>query len=429
MAGEYGGAAFVIIYLFCIFLIGIPVLQSELIIGRRGNKSPDQSFADLARKEDATPRWRYVGYLGAISCFIIMMFYSVVGGWSLFYIVGAVSDSLGKNAAQISAGFTNLTEVNWQANIIYHSIFLFFVAATVIGGIRQGIERVIGIIMPAMFILLIGLVIYATTLPGFGQALTYLFSFDINKLAYSDGVFSWGRIFQVALSAMGHAFFTLSVGISVMIAYASHLPKNVSIPNTAFTIGIIDTFVALIAGITVYSIVFSDPSLAPNAGPGLVFMSIPQAFLNIPGGYYISIGFFTLLWLAAWSSAMSILEPQVEVCMSLFKQSRKVTTFALSIILWAAGLIPALSYNLLADYTINQEPILDFLSNLTDKVMLPLTGLLVAIFSGWIMGMNSTTKELGGFTKNYIYWRVCVRIFVPIAIGLVFVFGIKDWLF
>lgn len=174
---------------------------------------------------------------------------------------------------------------------------------------------------------------------------------------------------------------------------------------------------------------FSDPALSADAGPGLVFMTIPQAFLNIPGGYAIGITFFVLLFLAAWSSAMSILEPQVEVLMSLFNSSRKTTTVVLSIFLWLSGLTTAFSYNLLADIQINHEPILDFLSHLTDKILLPITGLLVAIFSGWIMGMNATTKELGGFNKSYIYWRICVRLIVPIAISCLLIFGIKDWLF
>lgn len=429
MVGEYGGSAFVLLYLLCIALVGIPLLQSELLIGRRGGQSPSVAFANLARKEDASPRWSFVGYFGAFSCFIILSFYSVVGGWSLHYVVSTVNGSIGSSSEEIIQSFNHLTTQNWQANVIYHSVFLALTAIAVMGGIRKGIERVITIIMPLMFVLLAGLLVYSFTLPGFNTAIEYLFTPDFSKLAYTDGQFDWGRFSQVALSALGHSLFTLSVGMTAMIAYSIHLPKNTPITKTAFSIAAIDTAVAMIAGIAIYSIVFSDSNLSPNGGPGLVFITIPQAFANIAFGYVLSIVFFTLLWLAAWSSAMSILETQIEVVMSSFKLPRKVATVILSLLIWAVGLSAALSYNLLADTTINNEPILDFLSNLSDKVMLPLSALMVAIFSGWVLGMNSTTKELGGFNASYIIWRVCVRLLVPAAIACIFIFGVKDWLF
>lgn len=429
MVGEYGGAAFVLIYLACILLIGIPVLKSEFIIGRRAGLSPGKSFAYLARQENASPKWAIVGWVGAFACFVVLSFYSVVGGWSIYYLVQAINASIGNNALEIKTTFDTLLTQDWQSNVAYHSIFLTCVAAVVVGGIRKGIERVIAIIMPIMFLLLIGLVAYAATLPGFSEALNYLFSPRLENLAYAEGNFSWSRIGQVALSAIGHSFFTLSVGFAVMIAYASHLPKDVSLTKTAFTIGFLDTAVALIAGIAIYSIVFSDSSLSPNAGPGLVFLTIPQAFLGIPYGQYLAVLFFLLLWLAAWSSALSLLEPPVEVAMSTLNINRRAATALVAILVWAAGLASALSYNVLSDVTIHGEAILDFLSNFSDKVLLPLTGLLIAIFSGWVMGMNSTTKELGGYSGTYIYWRICVRIVVPFAISIIFVTGVKDWLF
>jgi len=429
MVGENGGAAFVLLYLLCIVLVGIPVLKSELIIGRRGGKSPGRSFADLARAEDASPKWAVVGFVGAVACFIVLSFYSVIGGWSLFYLIEALKGTIGADQEAINTTFNGLLG-SWQPNVLFHTIFLVLVAVVVLGGIRKGIERVVSIIMPAMFLILIGLVVYAATLSGFDDALAYLFKADFAALAYNDaGEFSWGKFGQVALSALGHSFFTLSVGFSVMVAYAAHLPKSVSIPNTAFTIGFLDTLVAIIAGIAIYSIVFSDPSLTPGAGPGLVFLTIPQAFLNITGGYVLAILFFLLLWFAAWSSALSLLEPPVEVAMSVLKLERKTATVLVTFLIWAAGLASALSYNVLSDVTIHNEPILDFLSNFTDKVLLPVTGLLVAIFSGWVMGMNSTTKEVGGYGPAYIYWRICVRIIAPLAIGIIFIAGVKDWLF
>lgn len=429
MVGENGGAAFVLLYLICIALVGIPILKSELVIGRRGGKSPGRSFADLARKEDASPKWAVVGWVGALSCFIVLSFYSVIGGWSIFYFVNAITNSLGADQESVASTFKVLTENDWQANVIYHTVFIVMVAGVVLGGIRKGIERLVSVVMPAMFLILIGLLAYAATLPGFHDALAYMFKADFSALAYTDGEFSWGRLGQVTLSALGHSFFTLSVGFSVMVAYASHLPKNVSIPSTALTIGVLDTMVALIAGVAIYSIVFSDPSLTPNAGPGLVFMTIPQAFLQIPGGQFLEILFFLLLWLAAWTSALSLLEPPVEVAMSVFKIKRVPATILMATLIWGVGLLSALSYNVLSDVTIAGEQILDFLSNFTDKVLLPITGLLVAIFSGWVMGMNSTTKELGGYGAVYIYWRICVRIIAPIAIGIIFVAGVNNWLF
>ncbi len=428
MVGENGGAAFVLLYLVCIALVGIPILKSELIIGRRGGQSPGESFAGLARKEDSSPKWAVVGWAGALSCFIVLSFYSVIGGWSIFYFVNAVTHSIGADQEAVTNTFNTLIAKDWQANVIYHTLFIVLVAVVVLGGIRKGIERLVSVVMPAMLLILIGLLVYAATLPGFYDALTYMFNPDFTALAYNNGEFSWGRLGQVTLSALGHSFFTLSVGFSVMVAYASHLPKNVSIPNTALTIGILDTAVALIAGVAIYSIVFSDASLTPNAGPGLVFMTIPQAFLNIPAGQYLEIIFFLLLWLAAWTSALSLLEPPVEIAMSVLKIKRVPATILMTTLIWAVGLLSALSYNELSEVTIADEAILDFLSNFTDKVLLPITGLLVAIFSGWVMGMNSTTKELGGYGPVYIYWRICVRIIAPIAISMIFVAGVNEWL-
>ncbi|NRA43192.1 MAG: sodium-dependent transporter, partial [Pseudomonadales bacterium] len=430
MVGENGGAAFVLIYLACIILVGIPILKSEMLIGRRGGQSPNTSFADLARKEDASPRWSLVGIAGAFACFVVLSFYSVVGGWSIYYLVNAITQTIGNDQASVVNTFEHLLSQDWQANVMYHSIFLALVALVVLAGIRRGIERAVSLIMPVMFVILLVLLAYAASLPGFADALSYMFKFDLQSLAYNEaGAFSWGRLGQVALSALGHSFFTLSVGFAVMVTYAAHLPKSVSIPNTAFVIGAVDTLVALVAGVAIYAIVFSDQALAANAGPGLVFMTVPQAFLNIPGGYWLAILFFLLLWFAAWTSALSLLEPPVEVAMSVLGLNRKVATLLVTLMIWGFGLISALSYNVLSDTTIGGEAILDFLSNLSDKVLLPLTGLLIAIFSGWVMGMNSTTKELGGWGLPYIYWRVCVRVIAPVAIIIIFIAGVKDWLF
>ncbi len=429
MVGENGGAAFVLLYLACIILVGIPVLKSELIIGRRGGQSPGESFAALARKEDSSPKWAAVGWLGAFSCFIVLSFYSVVGGWAIFYLVNAIMGTLGADSEAVGETFNTLLSQDWKANVLYHTIFIALVAIVVLGGIRRGIERVVSIIMPAMLLILIGLVGYAATLSGFEEALSYLFKADFSALAYNEaGEFSWGKLGKVTLSALGHSFFTLSVGFSVMVAYAAHLPKKLSIPNIALTIGFLDTLVAIIAGVAIYAIVFTD-GLSTNAGPGLVFMTIPQAFLNIPGGYFLEIIFFLLLWLAAWSSALSLLEPPVEVAMTVLKLDRMKATILMTVLIWAIGLFSALSYNELSHVTIAGQAILDFLSNFTDKVLLPLTGLLVAIFSGWVMGMNSTTKELGGYSGIYIYWRICVRIVAPLAIAVIFVAGIYEWFF
>ena len=411
ITGENGGGAFVIVYLVCIALIGLPLMVSEILVGRRGRANPSKSFQRLAEAENASFKWRHVGTFGVLASFLILCFYSVVGGWTLAYLIKAIGSGFADAVAGNSqAAFAELLASPEQM-IGLHTVFLLCVAGVVAGGIHKGIERLIIIIMPAMFVLLLLLVGYAATTDAFSQSLAFLFQPDFSKLTI-----------EAVLIALGHAFFTLSLGVAVMIAYGSFLPSKVSIVNASITISILDTLVALLAGIAIFSIVF-DNGLAAGSGAGLIFETMPVAFGNLALGRFLGIAFFILLLFAAWSSGISLLEPVVERLEGRHGLSRKIATLSASVVIWLMGTAAALSFNILSDvHLIGDRNIFDSLDWLTTSIMLPLTGLLVAVFCGWVMSARNTRKELGLVEGPFFWgWRILVRFVSPVLVLIVFI--------
>ena len=410
ITGENGGGAFVIIYLLCIAMIGIPLMIAEVLVGRRGDSSPTESFRLLAKNSKQSSNWGLVGTSGILASFLILTFYSVIGGWAIAYLYYAASSGFaGNSVATIGQLFTDLL-ADPLAMLGWHSAFMLIVAIVVARGINRGIEKVVSVLMPTMFILLAILVGYGFTTDGFQQSLTFLFQPDFSKLS-TDGM----------LTALGHAFFTLSLGMSTMVAYGSYLPKNISITNASVIVSILDTIVALMAGLAIFSIVFSN-GLEPGQGPGLIFQTVPLAFAQISGGYYLGILFFFLLIFAAWSSAISLLEPPVERIMDK-GISRPWATFIVAGSAWLIGVACLLSFNYWqAIKLIGDRNIFDSLDYLTTNIMLPLTGLGVAIFCGWIIKQSETRDELRNASDLvYSLWRFLLRYIAPALVLIVFV--------
>ena len=411
IAGQNGGGAFVLVYLLSVIVIGIPLMMAEILVGRRGRSSPSQSFRILSTSEGASRHWQLAGSLGVLASFLILTFYSVIGGWSIAYLIKALSNGFaGATGESATADFTAFL-ASPATLILWHSVFLLFVVIVVSRGISRGIEKAVSVLMPAMFVLLLVLVAYAASTDAFGQSLAFLFYPDFSKLNA-----------DVVLVALGHAFFTLSLGMSVMVAYGSFLPANVNIAGAAVTVSILDTLAAILAGLIVFSMVFGN-DLPVGSGPGLVFQTMPIAFGTITGGYLIGVLFFFLLLFAAWSSAISLLEPIVERFESHIGSTRLRGAIIAGGVAWLIGNACALSFNVLADFKpVAGKTIFDLLDYVSSNILLPVTGFLVAVFVGWVLSSRNARDELGVKEGPLFWaWRILLRFVTPLLVVAVFV--------
>jgi neurotransmitter:Na+ symporter, NSS family len=421
IAGEYGGGAFVLMYLMIIALVGVPIMVAEVMMGRRGGMSPINSMKRLASQAEVSSRWKGLGYLGALAGFLILTFYSVIAGWALYYIVAMPTAFAGADAARVSAVFDGLL-ASPGIMLLCHTLFMILTAGIVIQGIHRGLQRAARIMMPALFVILLVLLGYAAGSGGFAEGATFLFKVDFSKLSS-----------EAVLVAMGHSFFTLSLGLGAIMAYGAYMPrevtdkagasKPVSIGSTVLTIAFLDTLVALVAGLCIFPIVFAN-GLEPGAGPGLLFQTLPLAFAQMPGGVAFGTLFFVLVLFAAWSSSISLLEPLVAWRVEA-GWSRRKASLLLAGAAWLIGIGTVLSFNHWQDVTLFGRTVFGLLDFLTTNVMLPLGGLLIAVFAGWVMKDSHVRKELNMASfRVYLGWRVAVRIIAPLAILAVFAHGL-----
>ncbi len=414
MAGENGGGAFVLVYLMCIAMIGIPIMMAEILMGRRGRQSPINTMSMLASDAGVTQRWAWLGWIGVISGFLIMSFYSVIAGWALAYVLEAVSGSF--------TGFTGETSANAFVGHIsnpgittfWHTVFSVMTAIIIAKGVRSGLEKAVKVLMPTLFVLLVLLLGYAINTGYFDQGLNFLFNPDFSKLS-REGV----------LSALGHAFFTLSLGMGAIMVYGSYMPGKTSIASATITIAFMDTLVALVAGMAIFPIVFAN-GLEPGAGPGLVFISLPIAFGQMPGGLIFGTLFFVLLSFAAWTSAISIVEPAVAFLVENRGMSRKKSAMTIVGLAWAIGMLTVMSFGGWGfEFEFagarKTDGIFDILDIATTNFMLPLGGLAIALFAGWVMKEKDTADELKLKSEwQYKLWRFLVRFVSPAGVVLFF---------
>jgi NSS family neurotransmitter:Na+ symporter len=408
VAGENGGGAFVLVYLICVALIGMPVMMSEILIGRRGRRNPIATMELLGQEEGKSINWRWVGGLGVIAGVLILSYYSVIGGWTLSYVFSSAAGTFaGAGAAEVTAvrdGFIG----SWQKVGLYHTIFMALTIFVVARGVERGLEQAVRFMVPALLLLMLILLGYSINSGYFGHGLEFMFTPDFSKL-------TWDSV----LAAMGQAFFTLSIGMGAVMAYGAYLPEETSIPGASAAVAIADTSIAMLAGLVIFPLVFAN-NLDPGDGPGLVFITLPLAFGKMAGGVFFATIFFVLLSFAAWTSAISLMEPAVAWVMEHLHKSRAQAALVIGGSIWAIGLGTVFSFNILADFTFLKGTIFDNLDHLTINIMLPLAGLLIAIFAGWVMCRNSTADELGGAGTSYKLWRFLVRFVAPI--GILFVF-------
>ncbi|MBZ9558642.1 MULTISPECIES: sodium-dependent transporter [Modicisalibacter] len=409
MVGQSGGAAFVLVYLVCIALIGLPILVAEWLLGRRGQKNPVSTMSELTRTNRLSSGWVAVGISGVLGAFLILSFYSVIGGWSLSYTLGAVTgDFSGLDADGIGGLFNGM--LGDPARLLgWHSVFMLLTIGIVARGVTKGLEGAVRTLMPALAILLVVLIGYGMTTGHFGEALAYLFQPDWSKLTGTT-----------VLAALGHAFFTLSLGMGIMMAYGSYLGEEVNLLRTARTVVIMDTVIALGAGLAIFPIVFAN-GLDLNSGPGLIFVTLPLAFGNMGGGVILGLMFFLLLTFAALTSAISLLEPVVEFVEERTPLSRAAATLVSGVAAWALGIAALLSFNVWSGPVLFGLDVFNLLDTLTSKFMLPLTGLGVILFTAWCLDRRSVQEELGLVGGSAAVWQVVTRFIAPLGVIVVFI--------
>ena len=426
ITGEYGGGAFVIVYLLCIALIGIPIMMAEVLLGRRGRSSPINTMKRLAREQGSSPAWSVVGYSGVVAGFLILSFYSVVAGWALAYIFQAASGGLNDvSASDAKTLFEGLIGSPDQL-MIWHTLFMIMTMAVVARGVRDGLERAINILMPALFVMLMIMVGYAFVEGDVKRGLGFMFNVDFSKV-FQICVEEAGQVQcrftgEPLLVAMGQAFFTLSLGMGAIMAYGAYVPNHASITGATVTIAAADTIVALLAGIAIFPIVFAS-GLEPAAGPGLIFQTLPIAFGNMVGGQWFGTVFFILLVFAAWSSAISISEPAVAWLVESRKWARARAAMVIGGLAWLLGIGSVLSFNLWSgeEYRWFGKTLFDLKDYLASNIMLPLGGLLIALFVGYGAGRQMALEELSiNRQRLFDAWWVVIRYISPVGIAFVF---------
>jgi NSS family neurotransmitter:Na+ symporter len=412
--GNHGGAAFILIYLGCILLLGLPIMIAEFLIGRHSQANTARAYQILA----PGTQWRWVGRMGVLAGFLILGYYSVVAGWTLEYIFEAVSNSFaGKTPAEFISSFQSFSSNPWRP-ALWLTLFLLATHFIIVKGVEKGIEKSSKIMMPTLFIIILILVGCSVTLPGAGKGIEFLLKPDFSKV---DG--------NVFLGAIGQAFFSLSLGMGCLCTYASYFSKNTNLTRTAFSVGIIDTFVAVLAGFIIFPAAFSV-GIQPDAGPSLIFITLPnvfqQAFSGIPIlAYIFSVMFYVLLALAALTSTISLHEVVTAYLHEEFnftrgKAARLVTTGCILL-----GILCSLSLGVTKEFTIFGLGMFDLFDFVTAKLMLPLGGLLISIFTGWYLDKKLVWSEItnNGTLKVPTYKLIIfiLKYVAPIAISVIFI--------
>ena len=418
MLGENGGAAFLLVYISCILFLGIPVMITEFFIGRYSRKNAAGAFKVMA----PGTKWSVIGYNGVAAAFLILGYYAVVSGWTLEYIVQAFSGSLeGKNATDFADEFTAFSTGVFRP-ILWTVVFIALTHIIIVSGVKEGIERASKVMMPMLFLILIALCVRSITLPGASEGLTFLFNPDFSKIDSS-----------VVLSAMGQAFFSLSIGMGCLITYASYFGKQTNLQTTALQVTILDTLVAVLAGVMIFPAVFSF-GIEPTTGPELVFITLPNVFEQLPFGNIWSFVFFVLLALAALTSTISLHEVSTAYVHEEYHISRKKAAVIVSIGVTILGILCSLSMGVLSSYTLFGLNFFNLLDFVTAKIMLPLGGMMICIFTAKRVDKLLLKEEVTnhGTIRFYFFntYAFFVKYIAPIAIGLIFLneLGLLNWL-
>lgn len=411
MIGVNGGSAFVLVFLACIVMVGIPLMMCEIMLGRRAQLNPVDGMATLAREAGATTLWKWVGIVGLLAGLLILGFYSIIAGWVLDYIgLAAFGEFSGMDGPAAKARFEEFLASPLEL-LLWHTLFIVMTLGVVARGVNAGLEKANKILMPALFAILLVLVGYSMAVGDFARSAQFMFTPDFSKVTPT-----------AVLAALGHAFFSLSLGMGAVMVYGSYLQRHVSIARTTIYIALADTAVGILVGLAIFSLVFAN-GLEPAAGPGLIFQTLPIAFGNMPGGDIIGMLFFVLVAFAAWTSAISLVEPAIAWLTENTRLSRVQSAWLIGVFDWLLGIAVLLSFNLWAEVKIVLGlGIFDTLDKLTTNILLPLGGLAMAVFAGWAMRTEHVQDELGIGTRPYRIWRLMIRYVSPLAIIAIFLY-------
>ena len=421
MTGNNGGAAFILIYIVCIILLGIPLMTAEFMVGRHAHTNTAQAYKKMSKGWV----WRKIGKFGVITAWFILSYYIVVSGWALDYLVESLANRFNRMAAEgDTAAYANYFQEfvsNPYLPLVYTAVFMLASHYIIVKGVKKGIERFSKIFMPLLFVILLVLVVCSLFTSGAKDGLTFLFKPDFSKIT-----------FQTFLDALGQSFYSLSIGMGCICTYASYFSKDIKLVNTAFKIGTIDTLVAIMAGIIIFPAVFSA-GIMPDAGPSLVFIALPNVFQQVFGSipalsYVVSVLFYSLLVLATLTSVISLQEVVTAYLSEDLKMSRKKAASIVTTVCIFVGSICSLSMGPLKDIRLLDRNIFDFFDFFSGQIMLPVSGFFIALFTGWIMKRDIISQQLPAETSwEALLNKVQVallRYFVPLAILLIFMSGI-----
>jgi len=408
IVGENGGGAFVIIYILCTIAVGLPIMLAEFTIGRKTNLNPVGAFQALK----ANSPWTGIGYMGVLAGFFILSFYGVVGGWTLAYVAKSLTQTISNFASPQDAGqfFGSFISNTWEI-LCYHALFMGLCVGIVLRGVHSGIERACEILMPVLVIFLILLMFRSLTLPGAMEGVKFYLKPDLSKIGS-----------QTILIALGQAFFSLSLGMGCMLTYGSYLPEDENLTSATAYVVIFDTMIALLVGMVIFPAVFAM-GLEPAEGPSLVFSVLPAVFAGMPFGNLVSIIFFILLAIAAITSGISLLEAVVAYFIDQRGWDRKKAVLITSTVIFLFGVPSGLSFGVLSDAKLFGMNFFDHIDNIASNYLLPLGGMLTAIFVGWVWGTKSAKEEIEKHETQFHWghiWGFLIRYVSPVAVLLVF---------
>ncbi|MCP4992282.1 MAG: sodium-dependent transporter [Gammaproteobacteria bacterium] len=410
IVGSHGGGAFLLTYLLCLLLLGIPLVMAELVIGRMARQNPICAIRDLAFESGAGRLWRLIGWTAALAALLVLVLYSVIAGWGLAYFVRMSTGVFDGVTVEGAASIFSELAGDAERLLAWHTLFIGATTVVVAHGIRHGLQRAFAVLVPVIFLLLIVLVLYAVEAGDIGAGLGFLFQFNPGFLT-QEGV----------IAAISHAFFSLSLGVAVMIAYGAYLPNTVSITRVSVMVVVMDTLAALLAGLIVLPILFGN-GLAISPGPALLFQNLPVAFGRMQTGYFFGTLFFLLVLLLAWSSAISLFEPAVSWLVEARRCSRPRAAVRVGVLVWTVGIVIILSFSewqfsFIFAGALRHNGLYDLFEIVTAGFMLPIGAVAVALFVGWALSRVSLQDALGlGDTLRFRFWYFLLRYFVPLAV-------------
>ena len=410
LVGTNGGAAFIIIYLAIVFLLALPIMYAEFVVGRRAQSNVYGAFKKLAPGS----KWGIIGVMAIICCILIVSFYSVVGGWTIDYLVKAVMGEFSSGREGFDGLFAQTVSSNYRP-LLFMLLFVGTSAVVLLAGVKDGIEKYSKVLMPLLFVMVIIIAVRSVTLPGSGAGLDFLFKPDFSKVTANT-----------FLDALGQAFFSLSVGFGIIFTYASYVNKNENLIKMSAQTATADTLFAIIAGIAIMPAVFAF-GISPSQGPGLVFVTLPYVFAQLPLGSVLAAIFFFVLFVAALTSAISLLEVAVAYVLEEFKIGRRAAVISVVAIVLFLGTFCSLSQGLLGDVKIFGNNIFDLFDKTTANILIPVGGLLIVLFAGWRMKREDFLDEItsGGKHKiNSVYLRIImfsVKYLAPVIISIILI--------